>query len=392
MSARPPRVAVVSDTLDDVNGVALGLRRLAAACRRGGLPLDLVGAAQARRRGDPVRVDDDGVVRVPVHVRRSIGLYPEMTWGVPRVGPLARWLAEARVDLVQVATPGPMGLGALVAARRLGLPVLAQYHTDVPVYAHLLSGRAALGAVAARVVSWFYRQADLCLAPSAAVEARLTTLGVPPARVARVPRGIDLALFHPARRDRARLARLGLGGGPVVLYLGRLSREKGLPRLLAAWAQVRAARPDARLLLVGDGPLAPALDGPGVVRAGMCHGVDLAALVASADLLAFPSQTETFGNAVVEALASGLPAVVAAGGAAREHVVPGVNGLVVEGEGPAPLAAAIVGLLADPDRRACMGRAARRLARRHDPDVAARATFELYRRFMACAPPARVAG
>ncbi len=413
---RSPRVAVVSDTLDDVNGLALGLRRLAAACADAGLPLtlvapDLLGRRARSRAGGPVGArglaggavwtDDAGVARVPTHLRRELALYPGMTWGVPRLAALAAWLRAARVEVVQVATPGPMGLAGLVAARALGLPVLAQFHTDVPAYAHALSGSPTFGAAAAGLVGWFYRQADLCLAPSAAVERRLADLGVPAPRVGRVPRGVDLALFHPGRRDRAALARLGDLPGPVVLYLGRLSREKGLPRLLAAWARVHAARPDARLLLVGDGPLAGELGatpgharrgdpGPpaGVVRAGELHGPALAAAVASADLLAFPSETETFGNAVAEALAAGLPAVVAAGGAARELVAHGVDGLVVEVEGAqdpdgVAFGAAISALLDDPARRRRMGEAAHARARRLDQAAAARATFEVYRRFLA---------
>jgi glycosyltransferase involved in cell wall biosynthesis len=369
-----PRVAVVTDSIDDVNGLALGLRRLAAASARAGLPLFLVGAGLEQ----PVTSDEAGVVRVPTHFRHSLSIYPEMTWGVPCVLPLARWLEEARIDLVQCATPGPMGLAALAAARALGLPVIAQYHTEVPDYAARMTGRPELGALAARGVSWFYRKADLCLAPSAATAERLIGYGVRPSRIRRVPRGVDIALFRPELRDRKALARFGLGGGPVLLYLGRLSREKNLPVLLEAHARVRAACPEAQLLLVGDGPIARSLGGEGVVRAGTLLGEELARVVASADVFVFPSETETFGNVVVEAQAAGLPVVVARGGAAHEQVLEGTTGLVTDGR-PEAFAAAVLELLEDPERRGRMGAAAHDFARRYDPDVAARGTFAIYR-------------
>lgn len=376
-----PRVAVITDTIDDVNGVALGLRRLAVATRKAGLPLDLVGPGAA----DAVEVvrDEDGVVRVPALLRRSIDLYPDMTWAIPHLPALLRWLCDERIDVVQCATPGPMGLAGLAAARLLSRPVVAQYHTELPEYASRLSGDPVVGSVVGSVVSWFYRQADLCLAPSRTIAQRLSELGVAGDRVAQIPRGIDLDLFRPDRRDPAALARWGLDGRRVVLYVGRLSKEKNLDALLDAYRRVQTTRPDVALLLVGDGPHGAALarrGAPlGVRFAGVLHAHELAAVYASADVLAFPSETETFGNVVVEAQASGLPVVVARGGAAHETVLHGVTGLVVDGE-PGDLARALASVLDDPAARARMGNAAHRFAQRYDLAQAARAGFELYRR------------
>jgi glycosyltransferase involved in cell wall biosynthesis len=323
------------------------------------------------------------VVRVPTRYRRSLAIYPEMTWGVPRVLALRRWLVAARIELVQCATPGPMGLAALAAARTLRLPMIAQYHTEVAEYARRMTGKRAVGSAVNVAVSWFYKRADLCLAPSQVTQDRLALCGVAPQKIVRVPRGIDLALFRPERRRRAVLGRWGLADRPVVLYVGRLSREKNLGTLLEAHARVQAALPSVALLLVGDGPVAASLVGPGVIRAGALFGDELGSVVASADVFAFPSETETFGNAVVEAQAAGLPVVVAAAGAAHEQMQDGLTGLVVDGKRPDALADAILALLTDPARRARMGRAAHQFAQRYDQDWAAQRTFTIYRE-LAC--------
>jgi glycosyltransferase involved in cell wall biosynthesis len=366
------RVAVVSDTVDDLNGVALGLRRLVAASRRAGQEMTLIGPATGTQ---PI---DDGVVRIAAAMSAALPIYPDMTWSVPQLPPLVQHLART-ADVVQVATPGPMGLAGLIAGRMLGLPVLAQYHTEVAEYAARLTGLPFLRDIVGSFVGWFYREADLCLAPSSAVEARLASLGA--TRIRRVPRGVDLALFDPARRDRSRLARYGLGDGPLALYVGRLSREKNLDALRAAWLDVHAARPDARLLVVGEGPQPTALVGPGVIAAGPLEGEPLAEAFASSDVFAFPSETETFGNVVVEAAASGLPAVVASAGAAHEHVIDGVTGLVIDGSDRGALAGALAMLLGDPPRRKVMGAAARVHAQRYDLDAAVAGTWDVYRSF-----------
>ena len=361
-----PRVAIISDTVDNIDGIAIGLRRLAQASRRAGHAMTLIGPAGKERT-----IDD--VVRIAPAMTAALPIYPDYTWSVPELPALVGHLART-ADLVQVATPGPMGLAGLIAARMLGLPVIAQYHTEVAEYAARLTGLPMVRGLVEPFVAWFYRQADLCLAPSLTVEQRLVALGV--GNVVRVQRGADLSLFTPARRDRAWLARHGVGDGPVALYVGRLSREKNLGALEAAWRVVFAARPAARLLVVGDGPGPTLADVPGVIATGTLHGVELATAFASADVFAFPSETETFGNVVVEAAASGLPAVVAKAGAAHEHVVDGVTGRVID---PRDLATELGALLDDVAARTRMGAAARAHAARYELDGAVAATWAIYR-------------
>ncbi|HEY5946792.1 MAG TPA: glycosyltransferase, partial [Kofleriaceae bacterium] len=164
-----PRVAIISDTVDDTNGIAIGLRRFVAASRRVGHDIHLVGAQRAG-------VVDE-IVRMPAAMTACLPIYPDMTWTVPELPALTAWLSRS-ADLVQLAAPGPLGIAGLIAARMLGLPVVAQYHTEVAEYAQRLTGEPAVGAAVSVLVSWFYRRADLCLAPSRATEDRLAGYGV----------------------------------------------------------------------------------------------------------------------------------------------------------------------------------------------------------------------
>ncbi len=188
---------------------------------------------------------------------------------------------------------------------------------------------------------------------------------MPEARIGWLPRGVDSERFHPDRRRRGFFDRFGLDGGPILLYVGRLAPEKNLEPLLDAFALLRADRPEVRLALVGDGPARAALESraaEGVAFCGYLAGEELAAAYASADLFVFPSRTDTFGNAVLEAMASGLPVVVAREGGPAEQIVDGRDGQVVDCASSAPLAAALAELLSDELRRRALGRAARAAA------------------------------
>jgi glycosyltransferase involved in cell wall biosynthesis len=387
-----PRVAVLTDTVDDVNGVAIGLRRLRSAAVAAGHDLRLVCFGE----GDHVSVDGDGVVRVPAVLRHRLAEYASMEFGLPHLPSLLNYLVDNQIDLVQCSTPGPVGLIGLLAARMAGIPVVGQYHTDLPEYATRLTGDPVAGAILGKLVGWFYGAMDRVFVPSQAVAARLDQMGVEAEKIRRIPRGIDLELFSPRRRDGRAFADFGLNGEPKVLYLGRLSREKNLDVLLDAFGRVTASLPQARLVMIGDGPHASAL----AARAGQSApvsflgtrtGDELARLIASCDLFVSPSETETFGNTVVEAQASGLPVVVASRGAAHENMLDGVTGLAVDARNPEELAAAIQGLLADGARRKHMSDDAVAFAQRYDMRRAAEGTAREYQRFLAEHAAARTA-
>ncbi len=384
-----PRVAVFTDTLDDVNGVALGLRRLQREATRAGLDLRVVGAGRVPR----TTFGDDGTVQLPSVYEHRLAEYPDIAWTVPHLPALLRFLEDEDIDLVQCSTPGPVGLAALAAARLAGLPGIGQFHTDVPEYALRLTGDPTAAALVGSLVGWFYRSVDRVLAPSAWVTERLATLGVPDDRVVRVPRGIDLARFSPSHRRDDAFARWGVTG-PVLLYVGRLSREKNLTAILAGFAAASAEVPHATLVIVGDGPARAELARNAPARCvftGTIIGDELATLYASADAFVFLSETETFGNVVVEAQASGLPAVVAERGAASELVIDGTTGATVDPRDPDLVRRALVRLLRDPELRRRQGKAAVAHARSYDVATALRGTFRCYGRLLGELTPRPVA-
>jgi phosphatidylinositol alpha 1,6-mannosyltransferase len=204
-------------------------------------------------------------------------------------------------------------------------------------------------------------------------------------------RGVDTELFSPARRDDGLRERLLDGGGPLILSVGRLSQEKRIGVLLDAFARLSRTRPSARLVVVGEGPARRELERTapaGTVFVGEARGLELAALYAGADLFCFPSTTDTFGQVLLEAGASGLPVVAAAAGGALELVSHGTTGLLVAPEDPGRLAAALLELVESPSRRAAYGSAGLAAARTRTWDAAIAQLCGVYCRVLDLEPAA----
>jgi len=263
-------------------------------------------------------------------------------------------------DVIHVASPFLLGAEAIAAGRRLGIPTVAIFQTDVAGYArrnHL----AALEAVAWRIMRRIHRDATLTLVPSSATMADLRVAGL--RRLKRWGRGVDLATYHPRNRDRAdarQLRReLSPAGEVVVGYVGRLAPEKQVERMAA----LRGV-PGIRLAIVGDGPsmlpLRKKLDGMPVSFLGQLSGLPLAAAYASFDIFLHTGEEETFGQTVQEAHASGLPVVAPRAGGPIDLVADGVNGFLYSPGNSKELRRTVELLARDPAMRARMGEAGRR--------------------------------
>lgn len=328
------------------------------------------------------------VVRVPSVPFRP---YPGVRVSLPDPR-IAVELASFAPDVVHAVGPACLGVAGIAAARALGLPIVASYHTDFPRYA------AGYGLGPLRRALWpliraVHGAAHVNLAPSRFTQEELEEHGV--RRVGLWRGGVDAERYHP--RKRSLPVRLRLSGGrpdgPLLLYAGRLAPEKNLALL----GELLEALPDVRLALVGDGPARPELErlfAPHVAAgrvhfAGFLRGEDLARAFASADLFVMPSRTETLGFVVLEAMASGLPVVAAHAGGIPDLVRHEEDGLLFDPDRPGELVEQVAGLLAHEGRRRFLARAARKAAEQATWGAETRRLVDAYRRAIVLARQSR---
>lgn len=257
-------------------------------------------------------------------------LYPELKL-VPPLVDVGQELAAFEPDLVHLVNPASLGWAGLRHAHSLGLPVAASYHTDIPGYAERY-GLSLLRDPLWAYFRWIHNQADMNFAPSRFTRRQLELQGFERVRI--WARGVDTERFSPWCRSAAWRGRLTGGDpqAPLLLYVGRLATEKRVDWL----RPVLEALPETRLAIVGDGPVRLDLEdgfaGTPTVFTGYLEGDDLAQAYASADVFVFPSANETFGNVVLEAMASGLPVVASRAGGPVDHVADGENGFLIDPE------------------------------------------------------------
>ncbi len=339
------RLAIFSDTFaPQVNGLSRTLDRMVAAIEQRG------GAVRVETVDVPEASPDPRVVRWP---SIPFWAYPQLKLSAPLRSRVSPGLAAWRPTLVHATTPFGVGLAGRSAARALGVPFVSSYHTSFAAYlAHY--GLNALDAVAWPFQRWFHNGGLKTFAPSQLVKQELEGHGFANVRV--WSRGVDPRRFHPRFRSAAMRAEMGADDDTfVVAYVSRLAPEKGVHLAIEAMTQVLARHPGrVRFVLAGDGPAearcratAPA----GTWFAGSLSGERLASFYASADAFIFPSTTDTFGNVVLEAMASGLPVIAADVGATLE-LADDLTGMTFRGGNAVSLADRVERLLADPALRA----------------------------------------
>ncbi len=295
------------------------------------------------------------VVRVPAFSFRP--WYPELFLGLPRPR-LGRELDAFGPDVVHVVNPVVLGLWGTMVARQRDLPLLASFHTDITQYAvHMRL--AFLGPLSRMFLRDVHNQAHVNLCTSQPMVDAARALGI--CRVRLWPKAVDTERYHPGQRDVAMRERLSGGHpeAPLMLYVGRLSHEKRLDWLRRPLERL----PGTRLAFVGSGPAEPELRrlfaGTPTVFTGYLAGDELAAAYASADVFAFPSDTETLGFVAMESMASGVPAVAARAGGIPDVIDHEVNGLLFTPGDEDELSAALARLLFDTELRERLGRRAR---------------------------------
>jgi glycosyltransferase involved in cell wall biosynthesis/predicted metal-dependent phosphoesterase TrpH len=333
--SEPRRVALVADGVGGMHGVTHTLDEL----RERGVPgfeVEVIGT-------DP-NVDR----RLSAVAEVDIPFYEGLRVGVPSLHAAVDALAEGRYDLVHLCSPGPAGVAAALIARIIDLPLVGSYHTELGVYAGLRSGDTRLRAGMDAAVAALYGLCRVVLSPSESADESLRALGIAEERLGRWDRGVDLSRFDPARRDPA-----SLPGDLSVLYAGRLTREKGVDLLADAFLSARERDPRLHLVLAGGGPEEQALRsrlGEHASFLGWLEGEELARTYASADAFLFASQTDTFGQVILEAQASGLPVVAVAEGGPLSLIEDGRTGRLCPAD-PEALAIAVLELAASPALR-----------------------------------------
>lgn len=325
----PLRIAVVTETWPpEVNGVALTLSKLVEQLSLKQHAIQLI-----RPRQDKLDTASDQLGWSEMLMRGlPIPRYPQLKLGLPSKKELIRAWTHKRPDVVHIATEGPLGWSALQAARVLRLPVTSDFRTNF----HRYSQHYGVGWLSKPIAAYlrkFHNRTLFTMVPTHALKNQLQGAGFDNLQV--VARGVDTQLFHPSKRSSSLRQEWQTNDTTTVLLsVGRLASEKNLDLVVNTYHTLRQSGRRVKLVFAGDGPYRSKLQTqcPDAIFTGMCSQAHLAVVYASADLLLFPSLTETFGNVTLESLASGTPVLAFDCAAASELVQDTQNGWLVAGD------------------------------------------------------------
>ncbi|HEY7001746.1 MAG TPA: glycosyltransferase [Candidatus Udaeobacter sp.] len=345
-----------TDTLDDVNGVATTIRKMTAAGAETGKELVVVVSSSE------LHVDNIPIKNFPPIGEFELPEYELQKLSFPPILQMLDYIQREKFTEIVISTPGPVGLTALLAAKMLNLQTSGIYHTDFPQYVRILTEDSFLESVAWRYMHWFYGQLDTVFVNSEEYRQSWIKRGFDAEKLKILPRGLDTELFTPARREPAFWEKFTAVNGQIrLLYVGRISREKDLDILADAFRRLRNDGLPVQLFVVGHGPYSEkfAQSLPEAVFTGYLTGKELATAYASADIFVFPSTTDTFGNVILEAQASGVPVIVSDSGGPKELVEERTNGLITRSRDVDDFTRAIRSLVTDATLRTRMSTAAR---------------------------------
>ena len=318
----------VTDTLHEVNGVTKTIKALASLANNNDISITVLTCSDKSLPTDfPLKnFKPVGIFKLPEYESLSISYPPFME--------ILAYLEEQKFDEVIISTPGSLGLCALGAAHLLGLNITGIYHTDFPKFLSDITEDERLGDSIWRFMKWFYSKTDKILVPTHYYKKILVDGGMDENIIDIMPRGIKRENFDPSFRNNKFWRKYNLEDQFTFLYVGRVSREKNIEFLLQTFALLKKDGIQANLVIVGDGPLKADIEKKfifeNVVFTGYLHGKELSTAYASADCFVFPSMTDTFGNVILEAHASGLPAIVSNQGGPQEIVQSHESGLIVD--------------------------------------------------------------
>jgi glycosyltransferase involved in cell wall biosynthesis len=340
------RIAVVTETWPpEVNGVAMTLAKLVQGLSHRNHDVQLIRPRQTKTES-PM---NDSTLEEVLMRGMPIPRYPELKLGLPSKKTLVKTWTLRRPDVVHIATEGPLGWSALQAAKVLKLPVTSDFRTNFQSY----SKHYGVGWLRKPIVAYLrkFHNATACtMVPTRELMRTLGQNGFSNLKV--VSRGVDTKLFNMSKRDTSLRSSWGADDKTTVLIsVGRMAPEKNLDQVLKIHEALKYKGKEFKLVMVGDGPLKEQFQQryPEIIFPGMLSQSNLATCYASSDLFVFPSQTETFGNVTLEALASGIPVLAFDCAAARDWVQTGVNGWLVAENNPEGFAAQAVAIFNNQD-------------------------------------------
>jgi len=379
---RPPRSRVklghFTDTFYDVNGVAQTLQQQVQAALKNDKHLTIITCdAQAEKTGDGVKnFTPMGVYEIPEYTEQKMYYPPFLE--------MLDYCFHQGFTHIHSATPGPIGLAALAIAKILKLPLTSTYHTQFPQYAKYLTGDDFIEDLTWKFMIWYYDQMDQIYVSSQNSFDELTERGIKAEKIRIIPRGINTEIFHPSKRCDILTSHYGVKEEALkFLYVGRVSKEKNLPLLVDAFKTLSTASDKVNLIVVGDGPYAGEMkallkDYPATFT-GYLSGEPLCRVYASADLFVFPSTTDTFGNVILEAQASGLPVIVSDLGGPCENMLDRKTGIIVKSDDGAALLSAMQEFAITPGLCSQMSRRAREYMEDRSFDNAFIQSWEFYK-------------
>ena len=346
-ASRPSlRIAVVTETWPpEVNGVAMTLAKLVQGLSHRNHDVQLIRPRQTKTESP---LNDSSLEEVLMR-GMPIPRYPELKLGLPSKKTLVKTWTLRRPDVVHIATEGPLGWSALQAAKVLKLPVTSDFRTNFQSY----SKHYGVGWLRKPIVAYLrkFHNATACtMVPTRELMRTLSENGFVNLKV--VSRGVDTKLFNISKRDKSLRSSWGATEKTKVLIsVGRMAPEKNLEQVLKTYEALKHTDQEFKLVMVGDGPLKDQFQQryPDIIFPGMLSQPNLAVYYASSDLFVFPSQTETFGNVTLEALASGIPVLAFDCAAARDWVQTGINGWLVAESNPEGFAAQAVAVFNSKD-------------------------------------------
>jgi glycosyltransferase involved in cell wall biosynthesis len=375
-SAPAENVAMFTDTFYGINEVALSLQQQVASAIKYHQKLTVV-TCDGENHTDKFGIQNFQAIGV-----HDFSGDPESRLFYPPLMEMLDFCYQQNFSRIHAATPGPIGMAALLVARLLKLPINGTYHTALPLYAQFLTGDPFMEDLVWKYTLWFYNQMGRIYVPSQSTFDELVQKGIDSQKMRLLPQGIDIDQFHPAKRNGFLKSRYPLNDELKLLYVGRVSKDKNLHILARAFEILYQQHRDIQLLVVGDGPylkeMQSELKGAPCIFTGYLKTDDLATVYASCDIFIYPSTTSAFGQAVLEAQASGLPVIVTDRGGPRENIIAGKTGLAIKGDDADSLVNALHFLISNPTAARKMGHSARQHMEERFFDDAFHQTWKMY--------------